>query len=133
MTNAPWCTGGGGGQGSEFRREIVSLSFEKFRSCTCWRHSHGIQGNHFFGFGIVDDGLGFSTPAQYIPHGTGCSKHGAGSINGISSLVENGGSGSCCEWLSGDGHPMFSMQRWFLCLLCKYRSNKQCSNTARYN
>ena len=111
---AAWCTRSCSSQRAKFWRIVIAFAFVKIGSSTRGSYAKCIYGYYFFGFRIINQGLGLSSPTQHIPHRTSGCQHGTRGINGIASLGKNHSTSSSCEWFASYSHPVFTMQRRFL-------------------
>ena len=117
VAKSAWRTGGSSSKRTVFRRKLISLALKKSCGCARWGYAHGVYADYFFCLRIVDQGLCFTTPTEYVPHRTGGRQHGTGCIHCIATILKNSRTGCSRQGFTRDGHPMLGVQGWFLCAL----------------
>ncbi len=106
-----------GRQRAEPGRILHAFLPEELRSRPSGSDPQGVDADDLPRAGVVDERLGLSSPAQHVPHGGRCAKHGARRVHRIAAFVKHHCAGSGTQGFAGDGHPMTAMQYRLGCAL----------------
>ncbi len=83
---------------------------EELGRCTRGGNPQCVQADHFASVRVVDERLGFPTPAQHVPHRGGNGEHCRRGINGVAALLEHHGARGGALWFARYGHPVLAQQ-----------------------